>query len=174
MAKFISLGIPKSKLLMGLPWYGYNYTCVNQTEEAVCPIKLVPFRGVNCSDAAGIRFVYLSSRQIFHLYFFKAMRWITLTSSRTCCRSRPLATNGTMVRAILCLSSYPPLFLSPLRLMLVLSRVAEPLVQLQSPLWSSDAGLVRRSSIDLCQSSDCAKTRTWRSNWSSLVLEDVV
>jgi hypothetical protein len=38
---------------VGLPWYGYNYTCINQTNATICPIALVPFRGVNCSDAAG-------------------------------------------------------------------------------------------------------------------------
>jgi di-N-acetylchitobiase len=50
---FLKLGIPSNKLVLGVPWYGYNYTCLNQTNATVCPIALVPFRGVECSDAAG-------------------------------------------------------------------------------------------------------------------------
>jgi len=55
---FLKLGIPSNKLVLALPWYGYNYTCVNQTNSTVCPIALVPFRGVNCSDAAGNEVTY--------------------------------------------------------------------------------------------------------------------
>lgn len=50
---FLSLSIPAEKLVLGLPWYGYDYPCINYTQEHVCYIKPVPFRGVNCSDAAG-------------------------------------------------------------------------------------------------------------------------
>ena len=40
---------------MGVPWYGYNYQCIdtNDTQLVTCNIAQVPFRGVNCSDAAG-------------------------------------------------------------------------------------------------------------------------
>ncbi len=37
-------------------WYGYDYPCDSANMKATdrfCPIKFVPFRGVNCSDAAG-------------------------------------------------------------------------------------------------------------------------
>ena len=52
---YLSLGISPRKLILGLPWYGYDYPCVSGTsEDAVfCNIPFVPFRGVNCSDAAG-------------------------------------------------------------------------------------------------------------------------
>ena len=39
-----------------VPRYGYDYPCTDQMESEgsqYCPIPLVPFRGVNCSDAAG-------------------------------------------------------------------------------------------------------------------------
>ena len=38
-------------------WYGYDYPCQENLEtitaSSYCTIDLVPFRGVNCSDAAG-------------------------------------------------------------------------------------------------------------------------
>ena len=46
-------GIPPEKLVLGLPWYGYDYPCLSLTDDSVCIIPKVPFRGVNCSDAAG-------------------------------------------------------------------------------------------------------------------------
>lgn len=49
---FLDLGIPADKLVLGVPWYGYDYPCVT-LKDNVCSIKEVPFRGVNCSDAAG-------------------------------------------------------------------------------------------------------------------------
>jgi di-N-acetylchitobiase len=54
MANFTSMGIPPSKLVLGLPWYGYDYPCIGMSNnDTVCSITPVPFRGVNCSDAAG-------------------------------------------------------------------------------------------------------------------------
>jgi di-N-acetylchitobiase len=42
------------KLVLGLPWYGYQYSCENAPNPyGVCQIASVPFRGCNCSDAAG-------------------------------------------------------------------------------------------------------------------------
>eukprot|EP01060_Flectonema_neradi_P014557 TRINITY_DN2119_c0_g1_i1.p1 TRINITY_DN2119_c0_g1~~TRINITY_DN2119_c0_g1_i1.p1 ORF type:complete len:386 (+),score=84.16 TRINITY_DN2119_c0_g1_i1:77-1234(+) len=52
---YLSLGISPRKLILGLPWYGYDYPCVPGTaaDAVTCFIPFVPFRGVNCSDAAG-------------------------------------------------------------------------------------------------------------------------
>eukprot|EP01095_Lingulamoeba_sp_RSL-Kostka_P005861 TRINITY_DN1780_c0_g2_i1.p1 TRINITY_DN1780_c0_g2~~TRINITY_DN1780_c0_g2_i1.p1 ORF type:complete len:175 (-),score=41.80 TRINITY_DN1780_c0_g2_i1:185-709(-) len=50
---YINLGIAPNQLILGVPWYGYNYTCINPQNSTICPIEEVPFRGVNCSDAAG-------------------------------------------------------------------------------------------------------------------------
>jgi len=52
MHAFLDLGIPSDQLVLGLPWYGYDYPCLSLTDD-VCKIAEVPFRGVNCSDAAG-------------------------------------------------------------------------------------------------------------------------
>ncbi|BFZ25412.1 hypothetical protein BsWGS_28451 [Bradybaena similaris] len=49
--------IAPGKLVLGLPWYGYIYPCV-KTEGNKCYIQEVPFRGVNCSDAAGRQYDY--------------------------------------------------------------------------------------------------------------------
>ncbi len=57
--KYIQLGIDAKKLVLGLPWYGYNYPCI-KLERNICEIKKVPFRGVNCSDAAGRQYCYSS------------------------------------------------------------------------------------------------------------------
>jgi len=54
LIRYLDLGIPPEKLVLGTPWYGYVYPCLNaEPQDDVCEIKLVPFRGVNCSDAAG-------------------------------------------------------------------------------------------------------------------------
>uniref|UniRef100_A0A2K5CQH7 Di-N-acetylchitobiase n=1 Tax=Aotus nancymaae TaxID=37293 RepID=A0A2K5CQH7_AOTNA len=50
---YIKMGMNPKKLVMGVPWYGYDYTCLNLSEDHVCTIAKVPFRGAPCSDAAG-------------------------------------------------------------------------------------------------------------------------
>ena len=62
MQHYMNLGIPASKLVLGVPWYGYRYECLAGTppDSAYCPIPLKPFRGVNCSDAAGSEVGYTS------------------------------------------------------------------------------------------------------------------
>ncbi|XP_059164007.1 uncharacterized protein LOC131946963 [Physella acuta] len=46
-----------NKLVLGVPWYGYIYQCISLVGDK-CYIQEVPFRGVNCSDAAGKQFDY--------------------------------------------------------------------------------------------------------------------
>ena len=58
MGEYLALGIQPEKLVLGLPWYGYDYPCIELKENNVCTIKHVPFRGVNCSDAAGKEIEY--------------------------------------------------------------------------------------------------------------------
>ncbi|KAF0690662.1 Aste57867_17968 [Aphanomyces stellatus] len=50
-------GIPPSKLVLGLPWYGYDYPCT-ALASTICHIQPVPFRGAPCSDAAGRQLDY--------------------------------------------------------------------------------------------------------------------
>lgn len=61
---FLDLGIPPDKLVLGLPWYGYDYPCLSLTDDSVCTIPKVPFRGVNCSDAAGTQRPYTDIRDL--------------------------------------------------------------------------------------------------------------
>ena len=55
LQRYFDLGVPPSQLVLGVPWYGYRYPCVEGTDAKAryCPIPFRPFRGVNCSDAAG-------------------------------------------------------------------------------------------------------------------------
>jgi len=50
---YLQLGIPKEKLVLGLPWYGRDYPCVHPTNLTVCPIIHVLWRGCNCTTAGG-------------------------------------------------------------------------------------------------------------------------
>ena len=57
LQRYIDLGISPSKLILGTPWYGYDYPCLETpellSESSYCTLRSVPFRSVNCSDAAG-------------------------------------------------------------------------------------------------------------------------
>jgi di-N-acetylchitobiase len=57
---YINLGVNPSKIIMGVPWYGYDYPCegTSDNQTVTCHLPLVPFRGVNCSDAAGSEIAY--------------------------------------------------------------------------------------------------------------------
>jgi len=55
--KYLQLGVPAHKLILGVPWYGYRYPC-QEFSSGVCYIESVPFRGCNCTDAAGREFAY--------------------------------------------------------------------------------------------------------------------
>ncbi|XP_052812205.1 di-N-acetylchitobiase-like [Mya arenaria] len=60
---YLNASISPDRLVLGLPWYGYNYSCLALSTENVCSIRAIPFRGVYCSDAAGneINFNIISS-----------------------------------------------------------------------------------------------------------------
>lgn len=53
LREYLKLGVKASELVLGVPWYGYDYPCLSLTKDDVCMIKHVPYRGVQCSDAAG-------------------------------------------------------------------------------------------------------------------------
>ncbi|XP_067892714.1 di-N-acetylchitobiase-like [Heterodontus francisci] len=55
---YLKLGIPSRKLVMGVPWYGYDYPCQNLFEAGRCAIQNLPFRGAPCSDLAGSQIPY--------------------------------------------------------------------------------------------------------------------
>ncbi|GCB76112.1 hypothetical protein scyTo_0017426 [Scyliorhinus torazame] len=55
---YLKLGIPSSKIVMGVPWYGYNYPCIYLFEAGKCVIQSIPFRGAPCSDLAGPQVPY--------------------------------------------------------------------------------------------------------------------
>lgn len=53
---YARIGVAFDRMILGLPWYGYDYPCLapwSASDSRPCPIQSVPFRGANCSDAAG-------------------------------------------------------------------------------------------------------------------------
>ena len=62
--EYLDLGIPADRIVLSLPWYGYDYPCLDLTEEGVCTIPKVPFRGVNCSDAVAKGWSYSDIREL--------------------------------------------------------------------------------------------------------------
>ena len=60
--EYLLIGVEPKKLILGIPWYGYRYECIaegfNPVEDQTCEIVQVPFRGVNCSGAAGSEHTY--------------------------------------------------------------------------------------------------------------------
>ncbi|KAK8397859.1 hypothetical protein O3P69_004572 [Scylla paramamosain] len=68
MMTYLDLGIPPTKMILGVPWYGYTYPCLQLDKNNTCYIKEVPFRGVNCSDAAGKELPFREILNIRHLY----------------------------------------------------------------------------------------------------------
>ncbi|ELT97583.1 hypothetical protein CAPTEDRAFT_226035 [Capitella teleta] len=64
LVNYLKLGVPSHKLILGLPWYGYDYPCIKYSKDNKCDIKKTPFRGVECSDAAGtqIGYTYIMGR----------------------------------------------------------------------------------------------------------------
>jgi len=75
MINFTALGIPSEKLILGVPWYGYDYTCINPKNQTICPIKHVPFRGVDCSDAAGAQRPYADVRTLLKFNSTSGRHW---------------------------------------------------------------------------------------------------
>ncbi|KAJ7993355.1 hypothetical protein DPEC_G00271560 [Dallia pectoralis] len=56
--QYLAMKIDPKKLVMGVPWYGYDYPCLDFSQEGVCTLAKVPFRGAPCSDAAGRQIPY--------------------------------------------------------------------------------------------------------------------
>ncbi len=56
--QYLQLGISADQLVLGVPWYGYDYPCLSLSSDYVCTIPKVPYRGANCSDAAGTQVTY--------------------------------------------------------------------------------------------------------------------
>eukprot|EP01045_Picozoa_sp_COSAG04_P041123 COSAG04_NODE_12348_length_657_cov_0.824373_1_plen_147_part_10 len=47
--RFLARGVPAHKLVLGVPFYGYAYPCLNSgVTDDVCAIPRTAWRGVNC------------------------------------------------------------------------------------------------------------------------------
>ncbi|RLN20943.1 hypothetical protein BBO99_00002561 [Phytophthora kernoviae] len=62
----LGYGIASEKLVLGVPWYGYNYSCqsTGSVDDVSCQIHPVPFFGAPCSDAAGGQIDYSEIRRL--------------------------------------------------------------------------------------------------------------
>lgn len=50
--RFLARGVPAHKLVLGVPFYGYAYPCLNSgVTDDVCAIPREAWRGVNCRRA---------------------------------------------------------------------------------------------------------------------------
>ncbi|XP_001627848.2 di-N-acetylchitobiase [Nematostella vectensis] len=74
--QYLKLNISSNKLVLGLPWYGYDYPCEEIDEKNdICFIKKVPFRGVNCSDAAGTQIPYATVNDLLMTRTDTGRKW---------------------------------------------------------------------------------------------------
>jgi di-N-acetylchitobiase len=77
--QYISMGVPPAKLILGVPWYGFDYPCHDADAVSVrlldidpqqllqspyCTLSPAPFRGAPCSDASGSEKAYLQITQL--------------------------------------------------------------------------------------------------------------
>eukprot|EP01099_Mayorella_cantabrigiensis_P003443 TRINITY_DN2640_c0_g1_i3.p1 TRINITY_DN2640_c0_g1~~TRINITY_DN2640_c0_g1_i3.p1 ORF type:complete len:292 (+),score=42.46 TRINITY_DN2640_c0_g1_i3:355-1230(+) len=74
MKNFTKLGISPDQLVIGIPWYGYDYTCISY-ENDTCYIEHVPFRGAPCSDAAGVQHDYRIIKQLLYHNSTTGRQW---------------------------------------------------------------------------------------------------
>ncbi|XP_038649356.1 di-N-acetylchitobiase-like [Scyliorhinus canicula] len=52
LSAYINLGIDSRKLVMGVPWYGYDYTCQRFLEPGRCELETFHFRKPTCNFRA--------------------------------------------------------------------------------------------------------------------------
>ncbi|XP_067894133.1 di-N-acetylchitobiase-like [Heterodontus francisci] len=56
LSAYIKLGIDSRKLVMGVPWFGYDYPCQRFYEPGRCELEKIPLGGAPCSSQVG-RFI---------------------------------------------------------------------------------------------------------------------
>ncbi|XP_072368952.1 di-N-acetylchitobiase-like [Scyliorhinus torazame] len=58
LSAYISLGVDPRKLVMGIPWFGHDYTCKKFFEPGRCEILKSPFKGAPCSSQVASNIPY--------------------------------------------------------------------------------------------------------------------
>jgi di-N-acetylchitobiase len=81
MESYIKLGIKPDNLVLGVPWYGYVYQCIDPKNNTICPIKHVPFINTTCSDAAGTQVPYSGIMELLLYNATTGRIWDSSTSS---------------------------------------------------------------------------------------------
>ncbi|CAD7699078.1 unnamed protein product [Ostreobium quekettii] len=80
--EFLHMGIPASKLVLGVPWYGYDYPCVTamdgrgaELDTDFCPIDHLSYFNCSCSDLAGAQTKYKDIMAIYDTNRTTDIRW---------------------------------------------------------------------------------------------------
>jgi len=55
MSQHVDLGMAPQKMILGLPWYGLDYPCVNNVTNGICEITPNPSSRAPCSDGSAYR-----------------------------------------------------------------------------------------------------------------------
>ncbi|XP_038649362.1 di-N-acetylchitobiase-like isoform X2 [Scyliorhinus canicula] len=58
LSAYIRLGVDPKKLVMGIPWFGRDYTCLDFYEPGRCEITKKPFKGAPCSSQVAKQIPY--------------------------------------------------------------------------------------------------------------------
>jgi len=101
--RYLDLGIPSKKLILGTPWYGYHYPCLSGTtlNDRYCPIKSVPFRGVNCSDAAGNELDFAKIRNIYYKHLNETVHGRDTNMNAPYFNTYRMSSNGKIDRTMI-------------------------------------------------------------------------
>ncbi|XP_067894131.1 di-N-acetylchitobiase-like [Heterodontus francisci] len=58
LSAYINMGVDSRKLVMTVPWFGYDYPCQHLYEPSRCELRKVPFSGAACSPHIGKKISY--------------------------------------------------------------------------------------------------------------------
>ncbi|XP_048457515.1 di-N-acetylchitobiase-like [Rhincodon typus] len=64
LSHYIKLGVDSKKLVLGLPWFGYDYPCEHFYEPGRCKLPKFTFKSAPCSSQIAKRIAYKETMQM--------------------------------------------------------------------------------------------------------------